>query len=56
MSIVCQVILLYPGKTAANKTINTNKKFPLNNRHLNNEGQECKTGHVKEKALARGGG
>jgi hypothetical protein len=24
------------------------------NRHLNNEGQECKLGHVKGRALARG--
>jgi hypothetical protein len=25
------------------------------NRHLNNEGQECKTGYVKRRALAGGG-
>jgi hypothetical protein len=25
-------------------------------RHLNNEGQECKTSHIKERALAGGGG
>jgi hypothetical protein len=25
------------------------------NRHLNNEGQECKTGHVKGRTLVEGG-
>jgi hypothetical protein len=26
------------------------------NRHLNNEGQECKTGHIKERVIAGGEG
>jgi hypothetical protein len=26
-----------------------------NNRHLSNEGQECKTGHVKRRVIVRGG-
>jgi hypothetical protein len=35
----------------------TKAKIPLNNdRHLNNNGQEWKTGHTKGRALTEGGG
>jgi hypothetical protein len=32
------------------------QKCLLKNRHLNNEGQECKIGHVEEKTLVGGRG
>jgi hypothetical protein len=28
--------------------------FPLTNRHLDNERQKCKTGHVKGRIMVRG--